>query len=74
MRFHLERRTGGFARAIERGTAGIEFLLSFLLFNIVPTLFEILIACGDPVAALQLDLCRRHVGDDHALYRASPFW
>ena len=46
LRFHLERRTGGLARAIERGTAGVEFLLSFLLFNIVPTLFEILIACG----------------------------
>ena len=46
LRFHLERRTGGLARAIERGTAGVEFLLSFLLFNIIPTLFEILIACG----------------------------
>ncbi|HKS88162.1 MAG TPA: ATP-binding cassette domain-containing protein, partial [Stellaceae bacterium] len=41
LRFHLERRTGGLARAIERGTAGIEFLLSFMLFNIVPTVFEI---------------------------------
>jgi ABC-type transport system involved in Fe-S cluster assembly fused permease/ATPase subunit len=46
LRFHLERRTGGLARAIERGTAGVEFLLSFLLFNIVPTLVEIVIACG----------------------------
>jgi ATP-binding cassette subfamily B protein len=41
LRFHLERRTGGLARAVERGIAGIEFLLSFLLFNIVPTIFEI---------------------------------
>ncbi len=46
LRFHLERRTGGLARAIERGTAGIEFLLTFLLFNIVPTLLEIAIACA----------------------------
>jgi ATP-binding cassette subfamily B protein len=46
LRFHLERRTGGLARAIERGTAGVEFLLTFLLFNIVPTLVEILIACA----------------------------
>ncbi len=46
LRFHLERRTGGLARAIERGTAGIEFLLTFLLFNIVPTLLEIVIACA----------------------------
>jgi ABC-type transport system involved in Fe-S cluster assembly fused permease/ATPase subunit len=46
LRFHLERRTGGLARAVERGTAGIEFLLSFLLFNVVPTLFEVLVACA----------------------------
>jgi len=46
LRFHLERRTGGLARAIERGTAGIEFLLSFMLFNVVPTVFEIVIVCA----------------------------
>jgi ATP-binding cassette, subfamily B, heavy metal transporter len=46
LRFHLERRTGGLSRAIERGTAGIDFLLSFMLFNVVPTLFEILLVCG----------------------------
>ena len=46
LRFHLERRTGGLARAVERGTAAIEFLLSFLLFNVVPTLLEITIVCA----------------------------
>jgi ATP-binding cassette, subfamily B, heavy metal transporter len=46
LRFHLERRTGGLARAVERGTAGIEFLLSFLLFNVVPTVFEIVVVCA----------------------------
>jgi len=46
LRFHLERRTGGLSRAVERGTAGIDFLLSFMLFNVVPTLFEILLVCG----------------------------
>jgi len=40
LRFHLERQTGGLSRSIERGTAGIEFLLTFSLFNIVPTLVE----------------------------------
>ncbi|QIB64194.1 ABCB family ABC transporter ATP-binding protein/permease [Kineobactrum salinum] len=40
--FHLQRRTGGLARDIERGTTGISFLLRFLVFNIVPTLFEII--------------------------------
>jgi ATP-binding cassette subfamily B protein len=46
LRFHLERRTGGLSRAVERGTAGVDFLLSFMLFNVVPTLFEILLVCG----------------------------
>ncbi len=46
LRFHLERKTGGVARAVERGTKGIEFLLRFMLFNILPTLLEILLVCG----------------------------
>ena len=41
LRFHLERQTGGVSRDIERGTAGIRFLLNFMLFNIIPTLLEI---------------------------------
>jgi ABC-type transport system involved in Fe-S cluster assembly fused permease/ATPase subunit len=46
LRFHLERRTGGLSRAIERGTSGIDFLLSFMLFNVVPTVFEMLVVCA----------------------------
>jgi ATP-binding cassette subfamily B protein len=46
MRFHLDRQTGGLSRSIERGVKGIEFLLSFMLFNILPTLLEILMVCG----------------------------
>jgi ATP-binding cassette, subfamily B, heavy metal transporter len=46
LRYHLERRTGGLSRAIERGTLGIDFLLSFMLFNVVPTVFEMLVVCG----------------------------
>jgi ABC-type transport system involved in Fe-S cluster assembly fused permease/ATPase subunit len=46
MRFHLDRQTGGLSRAIERGVKGIEFLLTFMLFNIVPTLLEIIMVCG----------------------------
>jgi ATP-binding cassette subfamily B protein len=45
LRFHLERQTGGLNRAIERGTKGIQTLLSFLLFNILPTFFEIGLVC-----------------------------
>ena len=41
MRFHLERQTGGLSRVIERGTKGIQFLLNFTLFNILPTIIEL---------------------------------
>ena len=41
--FHLNRRTGGLARDIERGTDGISFLMRFFVFNIAPTFLEILV-------------------------------
>ncbi|BCL75316.1 metal ABC transporter permease [Jeongeupia sp. HS-3] len=43
LRFHLERQTGGMSRDIDRGTKGIAFLLNFMLFNILPTLIEIIL-------------------------------
>lgn len=46
LRFHLERQTGGISRDIERGSRGISFLLSFMLFNILPTLLEIGLIAG----------------------------
>ncbi len=45
LRFHLERQTGGLTRAIEHGTKGIQTLLTFLLFNVLPTFFEIGLVC-----------------------------
>ncbi len=44
--FHLSRQTGGLSRVIERGTRGIQFVLNFMTFNIVPTLFEIALVTG----------------------------
>ena len=44
--FHLNRRTGGLARDIERGTNGISFLMRFFVFNIAPTLIEIALVIG----------------------------
>ena len=41
LRFHLERQTGGMSRDIERGVRGIESLVSFSLYSIVPTLVEV---------------------------------
>ncbi|MEQ9519668.1 MAG: ABC transporter ATP-binding protein/permease [Parvibaculum sp.] len=46
LRFHLERRTGGLSRIIERGTKAIEFLLRFSLFSIFPTIIELLLVAG----------------------------
>lgn len=42
LRFHLERRTGGLSRIIERGTKGIETIVRFTILNTVPTLIEFL--------------------------------
>jgi ATP-binding cassette subfamily B protein len=44
--FHLNRRTGGLSRDIERGTTGISFLMRFFVFNIVPTFVEIFMVVG----------------------------
>ncbi|PVF95822.1 putative ATP-binding cassette transporter protein, mitochondrial [Serendipita vermifera] len=46
LRFHLTRQTGGLTRAIDRGTKGITFLLSSIIFHIVPTALEISLVCG----------------------------
>jgi len=43
LRFHLDRQTGGLSRVIERGTKGINFVLDFMLFSIIPTLLEVLL-------------------------------
>ncbi len=46
LRFHLNRQTGGMTRDIERGTRGVSSLISFTLFNILPTLVEITLVLG----------------------------
>ncbi|PFX34198.1 ATP-binding cassette sub-family B member 7, mitochondrial-like [Stylophora pistillata] len=44
--FHLTRKTGALSRAIDRGTRGINFILSALVFNIFPTIFEVSLVAG----------------------------
>ena len=46
LRFHLERKTGGLTRVIERGTKGIDVLLFYVLFSIAPTILELMLVCG----------------------------
>jgi len=46
LKFHLERRTGGLSRIVSRGTAGIDTVLRFSLFNTFPTVLEIGLVAG----------------------------
>jgi ATP-binding cassette subfamily B protein len=46
LRFHLSRQTGGMTRDIERGTRGIQSLISFSLYSIIPTLIELALVLG----------------------------
>lgn len=44
--FHLSKQTGGLTRAIDRGTKGISFLLTSMVFHVIPTALEITMVCG----------------------------
>lgn len=46
MRFHLDRQTGGLSRIILRGTEGIQTVLRLAIFNVIPTLFELMLTVG----------------------------
>lgn len=46
LNFHLTRQTGGLSRAIDRGTKGISFLLTSMVFHIIPIFLEITMVCG----------------------------
>lgn len=57
--FHLSRQTGALNRVIDRGTRGINWVLSSMVFNVVPTIFEVImvsailtVKCGPSLAAL----------------------
>lgn len=46
LRFHLDRQTGGLSRDLERGSRSITQLLNYMIFSVLPTIFEILVVCG----------------------------
>ena len=54
LRFHLERQTGGMTRDIERGVRGIESLISYSLYSVVPTLIEVTLVLG--ILAVKFDV------------------
>ena len=56
LRFHLARRTGEVTKVIERGTKSIDMMLYFMLFNIAPTVLELIAVGGDLLFQLRLGL------------------
>lgn len=47
--FHLSRQTGALSKAIDRGTRGISFVLSALVFNLLPIMFEVMLSVFEDV-------------------------
>ena len=68
LRFHLERQTGGLSRAIERGTKGIEFLLSFVSFSVHADPAGDRPGRGHPLGAVRLALRGGHPGHGRRLH------
>lgn len=54
--FHLSRQTGALSKAIDRGTRGLNFILGAIVFNIVPTIFEVGLVTGILVGRTRLRL------------------
>ena len=46
LQFHLGRQTGALSKFIDRGTKGVNFLLNYVLFNVIPTIIEIFLVAG----------------------------
>lgn len=69
LNFHLNRQTGALSKAIDRGSRGINFLLAALLFNVVPTIFEVSLVstilgmrCGWEFATITLSCIGLYTG------------
>lgn len=76
LQFHLDRQTGALSKAIDRGSRGINFSLTALVFNVVPTLFEVSLVtgvfwytCGGPFAAVTLACISCYTGLTLAITR-----
>ena len=54
LRFHLERQTGGMTRDIERGVKGVESLISYSLYSIIPTIIELVLVLS--ILAIKFDI------------------
>ncbi len=60
LRFHLERKTGGLTRVLERGRLGIEVIVRMVILQLVPTIVEVSLLMARAAVAVRLALCARH--------------
>ena len=74
LRYHLQRRTGGLSRAIERGTKGIEAIVRFTILNGIPTILGICVDGDCHLDMVRFQLCARGGADGrrvHLVHRQS---
>ena len=62
LRFHLERKTGGLTRVLERGRNGIETIVRMVILQLSPTIIELALRRRRAAVAVRLALCRRDPG------------
>lgn len=68
--FHVSRQTGALSRIIDRGTRGISFILSSMIFNVLPTFLEMIMVagilgykCGVAMAGLTVGMLVAYTGE-----------
>ena len=72
LRFHLERKTGGLTRVLERGRNGIETIVRMVIMQLVPTVIELALIVGRAALSVRLALRRGHPGHGRLLSWCSP--
>ena len=68
LRFHLERKTGGLTRVLERGRSGIEVIVRMVILQLIPTIVEVVAADGGAAVAVRLALRAGHGGHGRDLH------
>ena len=68
LRFHLERKTGGLTRVLERGRNAIETIVRMVLLQLAPTIVELVLIVAVLLVAFRLALRRRHRRHGRVLY------
>ena len=71
LQFHLGRQTGALSKFIDRGTKGVNFLLTYVLFNVIPTIIEIFLVAGILSLYLWMEVCLSHFSNNWSLYNSN---